>query len=341
MEALADPAVTEPGSSEPDGRRPGTRLGVVIINYRTPDLVIDCLTSLEDEVDAARDVVIVVDNDSADGSDETIERAIEARGWSTWARLVRAGVNGGFSAGNNVGMRAVRAKAYLLLNSDTLVRPGAVSILLDAMRRRPDAGLIAPRLEWPDGRPQVSCFRFKTPLTELVAAAGTGVVTRALSRHDTPLPVSSEPIQPDWASFAGILVRREVVEQIGLMDERYFMYYEDIDYCRRARAAGWTVHHEPRARVVHLRGGSSSVKSDAASRRRLPRYYYESRAHYYRRFYGGAGLLAANALWTLGRAVAWGRELVGSKKPHTAARELWDNWSARPQGGRGAAAGGR
>ena len=116
-------------------------------------MTIDCLASLEGEVERTPGVaVVVVDNHSPDDSADVIERAIRARGWSGWARLVRSGRNGGFSAGNNVGINAIDAEAYVLLNSDTIVRPGAIGALLEASERRPDAGVIGPRLEWPDGR---------------------------------------------------------------------------------------------------------------------------------------------------------------------------------------------
>jgi len=114
---------------------------------------------------------VVVDNASGDGSDDQVESAIRERGWSSWARLVRSPGNWGFSAGNNLGIASESADAYLLLNSDTIVRPGAVTELCSAYRNRPEVGMVSPRLEWPDGTAQNSCFRELTPLTELVNAA--------------------------------------------------------------------------------------------------------------------------------------------------------------------------
>ncbi len=302
------------------------RLAVVIVNYRTPDLVIDALASLEAELDPGRDVAVVVDNDSGDGSADAIERAVEDRKWQAWARLVRSPVNGGFSAGNNAGIAAVAAELYLLLNSDAWVRPGAIGRLLDHASREPQAGLLSPRLEWPDGEPQISCFRWHTPVTELILAAGTGPVTRLFRRHEVPQPVQPGPSWPEWTSFACVLIRRKVLEAIGPMDEGYFMYFDDVDYCRRARAEGWRVLNCPDARVVHLRGGTSPVKSAAAVRKRLPAYYYASRARYYAKFYGLPGLWAANLLWGLGRAIAGLRELVGHKQPHAAEAAWRDIW---------------
>ncbi len=305
------------------------RLAIVIINYRTPNLAIDCLESLKDQLEVGKDRVILVDNNSGDGSVEQLSSAITDRHWSDWVTLIPSPVNGGFSAGNNIGIKAVEADVYLLLNSDTLVRPGAIAHLLQALAQHPDAGIMSPRLEWPDGTPQISCFRYRSPISELIGAAGTGPVTKLFQAYDVPIPVSDIPIYPEWVSFACVLIRRAVIEQIGLMDEGYFMYCDDIDYCRRARAGGWQILHWPNARVVHLRGGSGSVKSDLAQRKRPQAYLYASRSRYFAKFYGLSGLWAANILWLLGRSIAWVRETVGHKQPHTCEREaqdIWLNW---------------
>ena len=304
------------------------QLAVVILNYRTPKLVIDCLASLASEIDINHQTVIVVDNHSGDDSVPLINQAITQHQWS-WVQLLPSSVNGGFSAGNNLGIKAVEAEAYLLLNSDTIVRPGAIESLMSALNDHPEAGIVSPRLEWPDTEPQISCFRYHSPLSELIDAAATGPVTQLLKAFDVPIPVSETPIEPQWTSFACVLIRREVIEKIGLMDEGYFMYFDDVDYCRRTQEAGWNILHWPQARIVHLRGGSGSVKSDVASRRRPKPYLYASRSRYFAKFYGIMGLWIANFCWLLGRSLSWGRELVGHKQPHTCqfqAQDIWMNW---------------
>ena len=305
------------------------RLAIVIVNYRTPKLVIDCLASLQTEVEVGQHCVIVVDNASGDNSVEQIHQAITANNWSEWVNVVPSPVNGGFSAGNNLGIEAVRADAYLLLNSDTIVREGAIASLLKAMETHPQAGLISPRLEWPDTTPQISCFRYRSPVSELIGSAATAPITQLLNSYDVPIPVSEEPIEPEWTSFACVLIRREVIEQIGLMDEGYFMYFDDIDYCRMARNAGWKILHWPLARVVHLRGGSSPVKAAMAARKRPKAYLYASRTRYFRKFYGSTGLLKANLFWLAGRAISRTRELLGERPTHIseyASRDIWMNW---------------
>lgn len=302
-------------------------LCVVIVNFRTADLVIDCLATLPDDIAAIPGaIVVVVDNGSGDDSLEQIETAIADNGWS-FAQAIRSEQNLGFAGGNNVALEAFDADRYLLLNSDTLVRPGAIVELMTAMDDRPDIGLVGPRLEWPDGTPQESCFRFRTPITEMITAARTGPLTKLFASHEGTLPVSDDPIEPDWTTFACCLIRGDVIHQVGVLDAGYFMYFDDIDYCRRARNAGWGILHWPAAHVVHLRGKSGPVKEMLAKRGRRPAYFYESRNRYFGKFYGRLGLWLTNLLWEAGRLVAWCRELVGNKPPHTCEREARDIWT--------------
>jgi GT2 family glycosyltransferase len=305
------------------------KLCVVLLNYRRADLTIDCLRTLVGEIAPHPDrCVCVVDNNSGDGSADRIETTIQQSCWSRWARVARSPVNGGFAAGNNVGFKAVDAEAYLVLNSDTHMLPGSITRLLDTMEQHPDAGLIGPRLQGPDGTLQISCFRYRSPIGEMLSAAGTAALSRLFKRAIVAIDPPPHGFQPQWLSFACVLIRREVLQQVGLMDEQYFMYFEDIDYARRVRRAGWKIWYEPSAAVVHLRGGSSSVKSAMKSRRRVPKYYYEARSRYFAKHYGGAiGLWMTNVLWTVGRMVALAREIAGNKKPHACAHEFRDNWT--------------
>jgi N-acetylglucosaminyl-diphospho-decaprenol L-rhamnosyltransferase len=311
------------------------RLCIVIVNYRTPGLVLDVLDSLEGQIEAGLDEIVVVDNASGDGSAERLERSVAARGLTRFCRVLRADRNAGFSAGSNVGIRAADANFYLLLSSDTLVRKGAVMELLTQMQAHPGIGIAGPRIEWPDGTPQVSCYRDYSPVSELLVAAKSSMLDTLLHSFQTSLPVPEEACEVPWLGFACVLIRREVIEKVGLLDEGYFMYFEDGDYCRAARAAGFRVHYFPSAHVVHLHAGASSVRSALADRargkrrqrERPPRYVYASRTRYFRKGYGAVGLVAANALWYAGRSLAWSRELIGRKLIHARYKEWLDNWT--------------
>ena len=303
-------------------------LSIVIVNYRTPELCINVLESIV----AIRNFnyqIIVIDNASNDGSAEHIEQAVTENSWDK-VRTIYSTDNFGFSAGNNIGINASSSEFVLLLNSDTIVRPGAIETLVKTLQDNPQMGMASPRLEWPDGKPQESCFRFHRPINELIRSACTGPITKLFKRYEVPLAVCDEMSYPEWTSFACVLIRRQVFEQVGLLDDKFFMYFEDVDFCRRARSAGWPIINNPQARVVHLRGGSSPVKSQAAKKKRLPRYFYESRTRYYYKHFGRSGLLMANLCWHLGAVVGRVRKLVnGSYQPNICEaqwRDIWTNF---------------
>lgn len=300
------------------------RVAVVILNYRTPELVLEGLRSVAPQL-GPEDTVVVVDNQSGDGSLERIAAGLEAAAGDADVRLVQSPVNGGFSAGNNLGVRAVRARAYLLLNSDATLEAGAVERLWKVLEDEPDVGLVSPRLRSPAGEAQANCFRRHTPVSELLLAARTGPVQRLLDRWTVALPPAAT-CEPEWTSFAAVLIRREVFEQVGLLDEGFFMYFEDVDFCLRAREAGWRLRHEPAAVAVHRHAVSSQMESLTRSRRRRPAYYYAARRRYFSKTLGPAGPLLANTLWTLGHGIAVARELLGNKQPHAVERELVDTW---------------
>jgi len=304
-----------------------TTLAVIIINYKSPGLTIQAVDSVLSALDGVDSRIVVVDNCSGDQSLEEIGGWVEQNNWADRVAVLASPTNSGFSGGNNFGIRAIDADYYLLLNSDTIVRSGAIGTLMDRVDQFPDVGLFSPRLEWEDGVPQESCFQFHRPASEIIRASGTGLVDRFLKQYVVALPVCDVASFSEWTSFACVLIRKEVFESVGQMDDDFFMYYEDSEFCFRAGKAGWKVMNVPEARVVHLRGGSSSVKSSAKKRKRLPKYYYESRTKYYYKCFGHIGLLYANLCWCTGRAIALAREIVGNKRPHCCEKEWLDIWT--------------
>jgi len=303
------------------------RLLVVIINYKTPQLICEALESLNGQLNFKIDKVVIVDNDSQDDSVEVISSFIRLKDWCQWASVVISELNGGFSAGNNIGMQSTEAEYYLLLNSDTLVRSNAINALLETAESDSSFGIIGPRLEWLDGKQQVSCFYNLSPVNSFLHSVKIGVFTRLFGLfgiHEVAIPMEQhELIKPDWLSFACVLLSGQMVKEIGLMDEGYFMYREDNDYCRRAVNAGWKLKYEPKARVVHLNKGSSNKMGVT----RLPRYYFNSRARYFMKYYGRLGLLTANILWSVGRCISLLRETV-SRKSRAFHITMWlDIWT--------------
>ncbi|MEJ6396229.1 glycosyltransferase family 2 protein [Gymnodinialimonas sp. 2305UL16-5] len=303
-------------------------LAISIINYRTADLTIGCVQSVLDDLGNLDAEIIVVDNLSEDGSADQIAAWIDTLPSGSPVRLLRSTSNSGFSGGHNQGMASAHADYYLILNSDAVVRQGFLARILDAARRHPDAGFIAPRLEHEDGVTQISCFRFPNPLSELIRGANSGPVTRMLQAYDVPLGPDLDEDAIGWASFACILVNGAMMRDIGPMDEGYFLYFEDAEYCLRARRAGWRIRRCPQAVAVHFRGGSGPVKSIAKARGRLPAYYYSSRTRFFYQAYGRVGLWLANMLWSAGRGLALLRRVFGRPSDNARAfegRDIWTN----------------
>ena len=305
------------------------RLGVVIVHYRTPALAERCIASLAPLLAAVQGRAVIVDNDSQDGSYERLQAFCAARAEADRLEVVQAGRNGGFAAGNNIGFARIQSDYVLLLNSDALVHEGALNALLDAADAAPQAGLVTPRIVSSNGDGEVSRFRNHSPLSEFVDGAQTGPVTKLFPKGEVPIYPSDWDTPPDWASFAAILIRRAAIEKVGPMDEGFFLYYEDCDYCRRIHAAGFDIVGAPDAVFTHDAGGSTKLRERQESQARLPSYYYESRARYYRKYYGPAGLLLANISWLLGRAIAKARGLFGRPAPaicESRARDIWIGW---------------
>ncbi len=285
-----------------------TSLIVVIVNYRTPGLTIDCLRSLVSEVRSLPGTrVVVTDNASGDGSVEQIDTAIATEGWGDWVSFMPLERNGGFAYGNNAAIRPVLESVnpppyILLLNPDTIVRPGALQVLVDFMDKHPDVGIAGSRLEDPDGTPQQSAFRFHTAISELEQGWRLGIVSKLLAKWGIAPPVPEETCQTDWVAGASMIVRREVFEAVGLMDEEYFMYYEEMDFCLQANKSGWSCWYVPQSRVVHLVGQSSGVTDSKRPPKRLPQYWFDSRQRYFLKNYGWMYTALADIFWASGFA---------------------------------------
>ena len=282
------------------------KLLVVVLNYRTAELVVDCLRSLEAEIAAIGDArVVVVDNASDDGSVEFIATAIEEEGWGGWAALQPQATNDGFAAGNNRAIELALAnddapQFVHLLNSDTFVRPGALGVLLEFMDAHPEVGLSGSRLEDPDGTQQHSRYRFPTARGEFAQGMGMRAVHALLRGSLVATPLSNDAHRTDWVAFASVMIRSAVFEDVGLLDEGYFMYFEDTDFALQARRAGWTCWYVPASRVVHLVGRSSGVTVRGIRGGRRPRYWFDAHARYHRKNRGRLAQWCVALAWLSG-----------------------------------------
>src|SRR5688500_8948486 len=286
------------------------RLLIVIVNYRTAQLTIECLGSLAPEIPLLPPgtQVVVTDNCSADDSVERLTAAVRDRQWESWARIMPLPRNGGFAWGNNEAIRVALASGdppdyVLLLNPDTLVHPGAVTALLEFMDAHPKAGIAGSRLEEPDGRPQRSAFRFPGVMSELENSVRLSLVSRVLKRFVVAPPPPPRACKVDWVAGASMIIRQAVFDSIGLLDEKYFMYFEEVDFCLRANRAGWPCWYVPDSRVIHLVGQSSGVTDETKPKKRRPAYWFESRRRYFLLHSGRIGTFLADTLWVAGHSL--------------------------------------
>ena len=299
---------------------------IAIVNYRTPEMVVNCLDSLEPEIRANPGAsVIVVDNASGDRSIDIIGGAIKTKDYGSWCRLVAAPRNGGFSYGNNLAVRTWRERTaaadggpgpfpdYLwLLNPDTLVLAGALRELLAFMESRPEVGIAGGRSVDSNGNVQPCGYRFHSVLSELDHALKLGrmqrwgrlaALPRLLTKSGVGLPAVDVPTPVGWVEGSTFFVRGEVLERIGLFDEGYFLYFEEVDFCFRAARAGFPSWYVPASTVVHVRGQSTGVGNWSAVRR--PPFWFASRARFLRLRYGIARSHLINVGWLLLHPIGW------------------------------------
>lgn len=236
----------------------------MVVSWNTRDLLLDCLASIEREVPARSQgppltaETLVVDNASEDGSAE----AIRAR--FPWAEVIALPENLGFSGGCNAGLRRAKGRHVLLLNSDTVLLPGAVERCVAYLDDHPDVGIAGPQLLHPDGRLQNSIHAHPRLLTELVPR---GVLETLLPRRFPSKRFHhAEPIDVPAVLGAAFFVRHSLLEEVGLLSEDYFLFLEETDYCLRVQRAGYRVVHVPDARIVHVFGASSKKRLPAETR---------------------------------------------------------------------------
>lgn len=290
------------------------KLLVIILNYRATDLTIDCLRSLHGRIQKIAGArVAVCDNATGGDAAERLRGAIEANGWEEWVSLTVSDRNLGFTGGNNLIIRAALASSdrpdyALLLNSDTVVHDGALEALVAFMDSHPRAGIAGSQLLSPSGQIRASPFRYFSVASELDRGLRFGAISKLLSRWAVVPPTPDRPAHADWVSGASMMLRRTMLEEIGLLDEGLFTYFEDVDLCLRASRAGWDVWYVPESRIVHLEGASSGVSPNR--RKRLPPYLWEARRRFFLKNYGplftalvDAAFLSGFVVWRIRRRV--------------------------------------
>jgi len=271
-------------------------LTIVVLTHNTCNLVVQCLENFYNQAVRLGWQVIVADNGSVDGTAHTITRKFPA------VELIRSEQNLGFAGGINLGLRQAVGQVIVLMNSDVLASAETLEAAARALLAQPGVGALSPLLRTPDGEPQPFAFgEDQSPgyllRRGLRAILGLGPMHQWNVEH---------PIEVDWVSGACMLVRRDVVDQVGLLDERFFLYFEDNDWCLRMRKAGWRIVYDPRFEVLHLGGAS------LPQRHRATPIYYQGLLRFTAKHYGA---WKAGVVWILlsgYRVLQWVRRFQGS-----------------------------
>ena len=301
-----------------------TDLSVSIVNTNSRELLLACLHSLT----GTEAEIVVLDNASEDGSAAAVRDQFPA------VRVIEQRHRAGFAANHNTVIRATSRGYVYVLNEDTTADDWALDRITSYLDAHPRVAVLGPRLFYPDGRLQDSAWRFPTPLVSTVGLATLGRLGVTQSRGDVPREV-------DWVTGAALVLRRDALDQVGLFDEEFFLYSEEVDLQARLRSAGWEVHYFPQATVVHH---ESQFSADIPERR--INEMWRSRHRYWRKHHSGAGAriaaLATGAQYAARAALApiSGRGRAAGARMRLHARDAWsvrgpglrelaDEWNSR------------
>jgi GT2 family glycosyltransferase len=257
-------------------------VSIILVNWNTRDLLLDCLAAVPAAIGHLSAEIYVVDNGSSDDSVGAVQSQHPQIHVITNARNI------GFAAANNQAIQLARGRHILLLNSDTIALPGSIETLVDFIDAHPCVGIVGARLLNRDKTLQPSWASFPTIWSELLGK-------NFRIRHTYPTHDGSVAYAVDWVSGACLLIRREAIEQVGLLDELFFMYSEEADWCFRIRQHGWTICYYPGAQVIHLGGHSSRLDS-----MRMKAQLYRSKLLFFRKHYGSGQELLLGLLLQAG-----------------------------------------
>lgn len=260
-------------------------VAIIIVTYKSARLAVNCVRSIQAQLESPGLDIRAVVVDNASGDFETVAGAIRDNQWASWATCVLAPRNGGFAYGNNLGMRHALETApvdyFYLVNPDTELRAGAITTLVRFMELSPNAGIAGGSFENHDGSDWPIAFRFPSLTSEFLGGMQIGLLSRLFASSVVPREMSKQVQPTDWICGAAMMIRASVIASVGGLDESYFLYFEETDFCWRALRAGFRTWYVPESRVMHILGQSTNVTGPAEGSRRLPSYWFESRRRYF------------------------------------------------------------
>lgn len=285
-------------------------LTVILVSYNTEHLLEECFDALHSAAQGITLQICVVDNASTDGSVDSLRTKYKVD------HLIINEKNIGFGRANNQCLPLISSEFILLLNVDAFVSAQSLVKTLEYMSRQPECGVVGVKLVDRDGRLQPSCRYFPTPWNRFIQRTGLCRLMPNVKLMDDMTWGHAEVRKCDWVPGCYYLTRREVIDQVGLFDHRYFMYYEEIDHCYAVKKAGWQVHYYPYTEVIHL--GGESAKSDgqmAESGMQIDVLQIESEMLYFRKNEGFWAVLLNNILRSLSDIIIPTRRLFRMRYP--------------------------
>ncbi len=280
------------------------RLRVVLVNYKSAPMAIQAVEKLMADIAAWPNArLTIVDNHSEDGSVAAIEQAIAKAPWREKVTLIASDRNGGYGAGNNLGLRADLESGepsdyFYLLNPDAFVTPNAVGTLVEFLAHNRHAGIAGSYIEGVDGVPHHTAFRFPSFGSEIESGLRLGAVSKYLSDWIVPLEIPEKRCQVDWLAGASMMIRRELLETVGLFDEGFFLYFEETDLCLRAIKAGFPTYYIRDSVVAHVGSATTGMKD---ANRRVPTFWMDSRHRYFKKHFGKAYTTATDLAFAITR----------------------------------------
>ncbi|HMO06023.1 MAG TPA: glycosyltransferase [Paracoccaceae bacterium] len=280
-------------------RMPPADVAVIVVNYGTADLALRAVGSVLARGHGGRRVEVhLVDNASPGGDAARLAAAHAAAGWGDRVTLYPETVNHGFGRANNLVLAALAARGaapelVFLLNPDACLKTEAIAELAAFLEAHPGAAAVGAGIDAPGGGPAVtSAFRFPSPVSEFAGAARFGPLDRLTARWAVPLPPGPATRQVGWVAGAAVMLRRRALAEAGGFDPGFFLYFEEVELMHRLRRAGWSIWYHPAARVEHVAGAATGLRSGEERPRRLPAYWFDSWRLYFTRTRGRAGALA-------------------------------------------------
>lgn len=258
---------------------------VCIVSYKSAHLTVNCLESIRSDMSTNGINIKVVVVDNASGDTPIIQSAVNNNHWQDWVTVLTAPKNGGFAYGNNLGFQYAFAHGnvdyFHLLNPDTQILPGAIVNLVKFMQENNSVGIAGSSFDNKDGSLWPIAFRFPSFISEFESGVNLGVLSKLLKPWVVAVVMEQKSQPIDWIAGASMMLRKSVVEQLHGFDESYFLYYEETDFCLRAKRAGYSTWYVPTSRVMHIAGQSTKVTIRNDKPKRLPDYWFESRRRYY------------------------------------------------------------